>query len=81
MAGDCDETAMPEAFQRLRSLWAAVLDLSCREARGVHPARRSQARTWISADRPDLPNSFVSVCDLLDIDAGRVRSKVLGSGQ
>lgn len=62
---------------RLRALWAAVLATAIVDFLG--DSHRDSAEHWIF-DAPPLGggvvNSFGSVCDLLDIDAGRVRSRV-----
>jgi hypothetical protein len=46
-----------------------------RAGEGTQAARRGRdAETWMAADDPDWPFSFVSVCRMLDVDGTALRA-------
>ncbi len=69
----------PERALALAVLWQAFLDL--RKHRFA--ARRRQQRLyveayrWVASDSRSWPYSFASLCDLLEMDAGAVRDRLL----
>ena len=69
-----------------RDLWAAVLHQAIDDAVSDSTDMRAtgtkataaeclSARRWIASDRW-LFNSFVALCDMLELDPGRVRAEV-----
>ncbi|WP_374690688.1 hypothetical protein [Accumulibacter sp.] len=69
--------------QRSKRLWIAVVQQAIDDAMGrasfapgspeeIEIIQREALR-WIFQDRVPVANSFHSICDLLDIDAGRAR--------
>ena len=70
-------------------LWAAVMHLAISDAMPKTYSRRPSrqileaaehacetAKKWIKSDRRDIFNSFLSLCDLLDINPKAVRDLI-----
>ena len=70
-------------------LWAAVMHLAISDAMPKTYSRRPSrqileaaehacetAKNWIKSDRRDIFNSFLSLCDLLDINPKAVRDLI-----
>lgn len=75
-----------EVRQRPRRLWIAVLQQAVEDAKGnVRSLEESERRagsiqrealTWIFHGIPMLPNSFDSICGILEIDPDRARQRL-----
>ncbi len=65
----------------IRALFVAILARALkdifRSTYSDHEIYKSQALHWISVDDPDSITSFTSICSYLDIDADKIRQKVL----
>lgn len=56
-----------------------AIDAFSRRGRAVErdEARAREAETWLFSEDRATPNSFRNVCDVLDLDAGRIRDLLL----
>ena len=86
------EQIEPEFRQQTTSelgLWAAVMHLAISDAMPKTYSRRPSsqileaaehaggtAKKWIKSDRRDIFNSFLNLCDLLDINPKAVRDLI-----
>lgn len=75
-----------EVRQRTQRLWIAVLQQAVEDAKGNVRSMDGEARkpgsiqrealTWIFHGIPMLPNSFDSICGILEIDPDRARQRL-----
>jgi hypothetical protein len=75
-----------EISQRPQRLWIAVLQQAVEDAKGnvrsIEDSERKagsiqrEALTWIFHGIPMLPNSFDSICGILEIDPDRARQRL-----
>ena len=84
--GSGSERASLEVIQRSKRLWVAVIHQAIEDAKGnvasVEESERSvggiqrEALIWIFHGISKMPNSFDSICGLLDIDPDRARQRL-----
>ena len=72
-----------EVVQRSKRLWIAVLHQAIEDAKGCgRPSEKNiggiqhEALRWIFQGNSRAPNSFDSICCLLDIDPGQARQRL-----
>jgi hypothetical protein len=73
-----DASQSPEKRFMLAVLEQAVRDF-CREVTAVCPRRRrdfEEVEAWFASDETEWPCSFATVCEIFDLDAGWVRSRL-----
>lgn len=73
--------------ENLRILWCAVIEQAVDDLRGCNDEadkdsghqkrlRKNAARRWFNSEST-YPNSFLSVCELLQLDPSQIRKKLL----
>ena len=58
-----------------RNLMAAIVIRAIKDAIGKNKLNKDSAREWLSSDNNHI-SSFKHVCDVLDLDAQKVRGKI-----
>lgn len=56
-----------------RSLWAAVISQAVADMNSHRQTDSHYARTWVYSSK-DAPGSFRWVCEMLDLDAGKLQT-------
>lgn len=73
------ELSIPREYAALRALWATVILQAISDFQNkavIDRKHRKSAREWIGSNETGYPNSFVNICDYLDISPHHIRKRV-----